>query len=232
MIWEILIAGIVGGVCYLDRTAAFQLMLHRPIVVATLMGWIFGDFFAAAQVGLVLELIYLVHLPVGASLPPDDTGAAVFAGSAAAFISRDPVIDGGCLTVLILLAVLCAELGRWIDALVRKVNGRIARIARSAVERGDIKAVEQSLLAGLTLFGITGVLLSLLFSVAGVAVSSFLLPLIGADMRLDLGALALILPLVGAASVFACGRTEKTAWVFFLAMSATFAVTMITRWTV
>ncbi|MCL1926140.1 MAG: PTS sugar transporter subunit IIC [Syntrophorhabdaceae bacterium] len=228
MIWKFLLAGVIGGGCYLDRTAAYQMMFHRPVVVATLMGWIFGDFFAGAQVGVVLELIYLVHLPVGASLPPDDTGAAIFAGSAAAFVSRDA--GGGCFTALILLSVLCAELGRLVDAVVRKVNGRIARIARDAVERGDIKAVEQSLLAGLTLFCITGMLLALSFSVAGAAASLFLLPLIGADIGVDLSALALALPLVGAASVFACGRTEKTAWLFFLAMSAAFAVTMAARW--
>ena len=230
MIWRFLLAGVLGGICYLDRTAAFQLMLHRPIVAATLMGWVFGDFMAGAQVGAVLELIYLVHLPVGASLPPDDTGAAVFAGAAAAFASRAAVFDEGCFTALILLSVPCAEFGRWIDSLVRKVNGRIARIARDAVERGDIKAVEQSLLAGLTLFGVTGVLVSLSFSAAGAAVSSLLLPMLRADIRLDVGALALFLPLVGAASVFACGRTEKTAWLFFLVMTISFAATAVIRW--
>jgi len=232
MIWKILLAGIIGVVGYLDRTATCQFMLHRPIVMATLTGWIFGDFFAGAKVGAVLELIYLVHMPVGASLPPDDTGAAIFAGSAAAVASCDATVDGGYFTVLILLSVMCAEFGRWIDALVRKINGRIARIARGAVEQGDIKAVEQSLLAGLTLFGITGMLLALSFSAVGVAVSFFLLPLVGTDIRFDLSALELVLPLVGAASVFACGRTEKTAWFFFFVMSVTFAVTMIVRWTV
>ena len=232
MIWRFLLAGILGGVCYLDRTAACQLMLHRPFVVATLMGGIFGNFFAGAQVGAVLELIFLVHLPVGASIAPDDTGAAVFAGSAAALVSRSGAVDGGYLAVLILLSVVCAELGRWIDVLVRKVNGRIARITRNSVERGDIKAVEQGLLAGLTLFGIAGVLLALLFSVAGAAVSFFLLPLFSADIRLDLSALALILPLIGAAAVFTCGRTEKTAWIFFLVMASAFTATLFLRWAV
>ena len=225
-------AGVLGGICYLDRTAAFQLMLHRPIVAATLTGWIFGDFMAGAQVGVVLELIYLVHLPVGASVPPDDTGAAVFAGAAAAFASRAAVFDEGSFTAMILLSVLFAELGGWIDSLVRKVNGRIARIARDAVERGDIKAVEQSLLAGLTLFGVTGLLVAISFSAAGAAASTFLLPRLRAGIGLDLAALALFLPLVGAASVFACGRTEKTAWLFFLVMTVSFAATAVIRWMV
>ncbi len=76
MAWRFALAALVGGVCYLDRTAAFQLMLHRPLVVATAVGAIFGNLAAGAQVGAVLELLYLARLPVGASIPPDDTGAA------------------------------------------------------------------------------------------------------------------------------------------------------------
>jgi len=68
--WRFLLAILLGGVCYLDRTAACQLMLHRPLVVATLMGAIFGNMAAGAQVGVVLELIYLARLPWGPrSLP-------------------------------------------------------------------------------------------------------------------------------------------------------------------
>ena len=54
--WRFLLAVLLGGVCYLDRTAACQLMLHRPLVVATLMGAIFGNMAAGAQIGVVLEL--------------------------------------------------------------------------------------------------------------------------------------------------------------------------------
>jgi len=232
MLWRFLLAGILGGVCYLDRTAACQLMLHRPLVAATLMGAIFGNFHAGAQVGIVLELIYLVHLPVGASLPPDDTGAAIFAGSAAAAVSTGPFLDGGSFTALILLSVVFAELGKGVDALVRKINGRIARITRDSVDRGDLKGVEHGLLAGLTLFGTVGFLLSLSFSGAGVAVSTYLLPRFGTQLQLDFNALQPVLPLIGAASVFTCGRTEKTAAFFFLMMAIAFGATVLFKWVV
>ena len=68
--WRFLLAAVLGSIAYLDRTATFQLMLHRPLVVATLMGAVFGNMAAGAQVGVVLELIYLARLPVGASIPP------------------------------------------------------------------------------------------------------------------------------------------------------------------
>lgn len=230
MLWRFLLAGVLGGACYLDRTAACQLMLHRPLVVATLMGAVFGNYHAGAQVGIVLELIYLVHLPVGASLPPDDTGAAIFAGSAAAILSEGRFLDGGSFTALVLLSVVFAELGKGVDALVRKVNGRIARITRDSVDRGDLKAVEHGLLAGLTLFGAVGVLLSLSFSGAGVAVSTHLIPRFGPQLQLDFNALQPVLPLVGAASVFTCGRTEKTAYLFFLMMAVAFGATVLFQW--
>ncbi len=230
MVWRILLAGILGGVCYLDRTAACQLMLHRPLVAATLMGAVFGNLHAGAQVGILLELIYLVHLPVGASLPPDDTGAAVFAGTAAAIVAEGRFLDAGSLTALVLLSVAFAELGKGADAMVRKINGRIARITRDSLERGDLKAVEHGLFAGLTLFGIAGVLLSLAFSGAGAAVSTFLLPHFSPHLQIDLNALYPVLPLVGAASVFACGRTERNAYLFFLAMAVAFGATVLFRW--
>jgi mannose/fructose/N-acetylgalactosamine-specific phosphotransferase system component IIC len=232
MAWRFLLAGLLGGLCYLDRTAACQLMLHRPLVVSTIMGGIFGNFLAGAQVGAVLELIYLVHLPVGASLPPDDTGAAVFAGSAAAAIASGSVVDSGNFTALILLSVLFAELGKLPDRMIRKVNGRIARITRESVDRGDLKAVEHGLLAGLTLFAATGFLVSLLFSGAGIAVSKLLLPRFGTAIILDFTALAPVLPLIGAASVFTCGRTEKTAHIFFLSMAVAFGATVFYQWVV
>lgn len=232
MFWRFLLAGILGGVCYLDRTAACQLMLHRPLVASTLMGAIFGNMHAGAQVGIVLELIYLVHLPVGASLPPDDTGAAIFAGAAAAVASTGAILNGGSFTALILLSVVFAELGKGVDAVVRKINGRIARITRNSVDRGDLKAVEHGLLAGLTLFASVGVLLALAFSGAGVAVSLYLLPRFGPSLQFDFNALQPVLPLVGAASVFTCGRTERTAVLFFLMMAVAFGATVFFKWVV
>jgi PTS system mannose-specific IIC component len=230
MIWRFLLAALLGGVCYIDRTAAFQLMLHRPLVVATLMGTIFGNFTVGAQVGAVLELLYLARLPVGASVPPDDTGAAIFAGSAAAAASSSIGIDGGSFTALILLSSLFAELGKGADRMVRKINGRIAHLTMESVERGDLKAVEHGLLAGLTLFAVTGVILALAFSGAGVAVSRILLPRFGPASRMDFSTLQLLLPLVGAASVYSCGRTERTAGIFLLTMAAMFGATVLFRW--
>lgn len=230
MIGSLLLASLLGGICYLDRTAAFQVMIHRPLPVASLVGAAFGNFYAGAQVGAVLELLYIVRLPVGASIPPDDTGAAVFGGAAAAIASSSIGLDGGSFASILLLSVPCAELGKFADRFVRRVNGRIARLTMDSVERGDSEAVRHGLLAGLALFGIAGVLLSLFFAGLGASLSGFLLPRFGPASREQFSILLPVIPLLGAASVFSCSRTEKTAPLFYLTMTTVFAATLLFRW--
>jgi len=69
------------------------------------------------------------------------------------------------------------------DRFVRKVNVRIARITAESVDRGDMQAVEHGLLAGLALFALTGMVLALLFSGAGVAVVEGAAPRFGPASR-------------------------------------------------
>jgi PTS system mannose-specific IIC component len=230
MVFRFALAALFGGLCYLDRTAACQFMLHRPLVVATVMGAIFGNLAAGAQVGAVLELLYIARLPVGASVPPDDTSAAVFVGAAAAVASSSIGLDSGSFTALLLLTVPSSEAGRFVDRYVRKVNGRIAHLTAEAVDRGDLKAVEHGLLAGLTLFVLAGALLALVSSGAGVAVAKYLLPRFGPGSHLEFSALEPALPLLGAAAVYSCSRTERTAALFFLTMGAVYFATMFFRW--
>lgn len=224
--WRFLLAAVLGAIFYLDRTAALQLMLHRPLVVATAMGAVFGNVVAGAQVGAVLELLYLARLPVGASIPPDDTGAAMFAGAAAAAASSSVGLDAGSFTALLLLSVPCAETGKAVDRLVRRVNGRIAALTLESVDRGDSQAVEHGLFAGLALFALAGTVLSFAFTAAGVAVGTALLPRFGPESKVEFAGLMPVLPLLGAAAVYSCTRTDRTAAVFYLTMATVFAATL------
>lgn len=214
----ILLAAAAGGIFYLDRTAAFQTMIHRPLVVSTVIGWIFGNAAAGAQAGAVLELLYVARLPVGASLPPDDTGAAVFAGAASATAATSLGLDFSCLAAILVLSVVAAELGTRIDAGVRRLNGRVARAAAMAVDRGDALAVENGLFAGVALFVGSGVLCGALFAMLGIAAAFHILPLLGLHGRMLFAAFFPLLPMLGAASVFSCSRTERTAPAFYLTM--------------
>ena len=71
------IAGLAGGVLSLDRTAAFQSMVSRPLVTGPVMGLFLGDVGVGLSVGVLLELIYMADRPVGSYVPVHETGLTV-----------------------------------------------------------------------------------------------------------------------------------------------------------
>ena len=229
--WRFLLSAVLGGICYLDRTAAFQVMLHRPLVAGTIAGALFGNFQAGAAAGAVLELLYIARLPVGASVPPDDTGAAIFAGAGAATaVQAGSPIDYAVMAALLLLSVPCAESGKVVDRFVRRVNGRIAQVTIDAVGRGEVAAVDNGLLAGLTLFGASGAALSVLFAGLGVLAGRWLPALLSPGEQAGFARMFPLLPLLGAASVLSCSRSERSAVVFYVAMTIAFAGILVIRW--
>ncbi len=231
MALRFLMAGLLGGICYLDRTAAFQVMLHRPLIAGSIAGALFGNFAAGAVAGAVIELLYIARLPVGASIPPDDTGAAIFAGAGAATaVPAGAPIDYAVVTALLLLSVLCAEAGKVADRFVRRINCRIAQVTIAAVDRGDIAAVDHGLLAGVTLFGAVGVALAVGFSGLGVLAGRWLPGMFTTGERTGFAQLFPLLPLLGAASVLSCSRSERSAVFFYIAMAIAFGVSLAWNW--
>lgn len=232
MVWRFLLTAVLGGICYLDRTAALQVMLHRPLIVGSIAGALFGSFPAGAAAGAVLELLYIARLPVGASIPPDDTGAAIFAGAGAATAAEmaGGAIDYAVVAALLLLSVLCAEAGKVADRFVRRVNCRIAHVTIAAVDRGDIAAVDHGLLAGVTLFGAVGATLSVLFAGFGVMAGRWLPEVFSPGEQDGFAHLFPLLPLLGAASVLSCSRSERSSIFFYLAMAIAFAGILAWHW--
>lgn len=72
----------VAGVVGMDEDAWPQVMVARPVVSATLGGWLMGDAAAGFLVGAGLELLFLRHLPFGGVRRPDAGPAGVVAGAA------------------------------------------------------------------------------------------------------------------------------------------------------
>jgi mannose/fructose/N-acetylgalactosamine-specific phosphotransferase system component IIC len=91
MVLVILGISAVGGILGLDRTAAGQFMISQPIVAGPVTGWMLGDPTAGIVIGAVLELIWLLDLPVGTFVPADATIGTV---SATAFAALGK--SGGC----------------------------------------------------------------------------------------------------------------------------------------
>ena len=67
----------------LDTTYFGQVLISRPIVAGSLIGFLSGNFFLGLQLGIFTELIYLDFMPIGGVTPPSgaiSSGLAVIMG--------------------------------------------------------------------------------------------------------------------------------------------------------
>ncbi len=147
MIQDWLLLALVGGVAFVDRTAAVQSMVSRPLVTGAVAGWILGRPEAGLLVGALLEFFWLYELPVGAAVPPDEAGAGLAAAVVAA--SMPDAADlwarlgaGG------MAGLAAGHVGGRIDVAVRRWNRDLAARARAALAAGKEPGLGRLVLVG------------------------------------------------------------------------------------
>ena len=145
---QVLLAGLWGGVVAVERKAFLQAMLSRPLVCATIMGWLLGDVRSGLYVGMLLELFYLGTANLGASLPENDTVSAT--GTAAAAATMAAATGAGSTQALwsisVLLFISLGRAGRSVDRQLEGYMARLARVALASAEAGNLsRAVRQNL---------------------------------------------------------------------------------------
>ncbi len=228
MTWaDYLFGALVAAAAGLDRTAAFQLMISRPIVCAPLTGWVIGEPMIGLQVGALVELLWLGRLPVGAAVPPDDTQVAVGATMLSAAMAS---VSAGSETAVILLCLLVAmplgKVGQIFDRRVRHYNARLVRAAERDLESGQLERVCRHHLKGLLSFGLASVFTAAIIIVAGSLIVSLLGPLVlGRIEAMNLW-LALAFPLVGTAVILGTINVSRAGTLF----AASFTTALLLLW--
>lgn len=134
----------------LDRTAAGQFMLCRPIVAAPLTGMLLGDVAIGLQVGAMLELLWLGRLPVGAAIPPDDSQVAIGCTFLAIISHAQTELPPQALAAASLLVGMpFGKTGQLFDRLARLANARLLNKAELALENGRVDGLESFHLRGM-----------------------------------------------------------------------------------
>jgi mannose/fructose/N-acetylgalactosamine-specific phosphotransferase system component IIC len=199
MIITIVGIALVGGFIGLDRTAAGQFMISQPIVVGPLTGWMLGDPGAGIVIGAVLELIWVLDMPIGAFVPADATISTVSATAIAALgspmSSYLPVIGFS-----ILLTTAMAPATMKADDIIRHWNSRLADGLAIGPGPHSGRSLVRAHLSGIPAFFLKSFILYLIFLPAGVAavsVFNYLPDRIHQAMSLFVK----LLPLLGAALV-------------------------------
>lgn len=209
------ITAVVAILAGLDRTAAGQFMLCRPIVAAPLTGWLLGDVVIGLQVGAMLELLWIGRLPVGAAIPPDDSQVAV----GCTFLAIVSQANSGfppqaVAAASLLIGMPLGKTGQLFDRLARSANARLLTKAECALDSGRFECLEKYHLQGLWHFAAAS-LATLTIVVGGGLVC---LPMILRYLEKPLIAAApwiyLLFPLIGIGSLLSGLKVPRTSLLF------------------
>lgn len=208
----LLLLTVFGGWVALDGTSVGQFMLSRPVVAASLAGWIVGAPVQGASLGLVLEALHLMVLPVGAARHPEAGPAAV--ASAGAYAAAGP--GAAALLTAVIFALLWERIGGASVQQLRKLNMALATppaqdaLSPRLLERRHLAAILLDFLRGSVLVG------------CGVLILSFLLTAVTPMWGLGEELPRLLLIGALAASLGACSRLfqERRASQLLLAGAA------------
>jgi mannose/fructose/N-acetylgalactosamine-specific phosphotransferase system component IIC len=196
---------LLGAALGLDVVSFAQAMVSRPLVAATLAGWVSGDAAAGFLVAAILELIAVETLPVGASRYPEWGSAAVVGGALAG--AAPAAGSGGPHAGAICLAVLAALVTAWVSGgsmvLVRKLNGRLARRNLDRVAAGDGGTVHRLQLTGLGVDFLRGLVITTVGLIVFTPALEVAIRTWSADMMLSRAVV------VGAGAMVAAGAVWK-----------------------
>jgi PTS system mannose-specific IIC component len=225
MIDSVLLCSGMAVLCGLDRTAFLQLMLSRPVVAAPLTGILLGSPETGLIVGASLELLWLGRLPMGATIPPDDTQVAVAGTFLAITATNGSMLPAPDMTLLALLIALpLGKVGIYFDQLVRKRNTALWKTADSKVSSGDYSSIERTHLRGLLHFAIASLATFLVISGAGWFIMQFLAPLASKVFNGLSQWLILVFPVVGLSHVLANMNVNRTLTLFVSSFLMTFVL--------
>jgi len=151
MLREILLLCLAGGVCALDTTAAWQLMISQPLVSGTVAGLLLGAPQVGVFIGLVLQLLWSGAIPVGARPMPDAPVGSVSGVWFAVTLleANDPASSSFCCLLGLIAALCVALLGRHTIILEREINAKLFKNIVRRVGDGQEVYPERTVLIAL-----------------------------------------------------------------------------------
>jgi mannose/fructose/N-acetylgalactosamine-specific phosphotransferase system component IIC len=133
---ENVIIALIGSLIALDTSVVFQGLLAQPLVTSTLIGWYFGDIQLGLHVGLYLQLLWLISMPVGGVKIPEANVAAIVTSTMIMRAGPDYTYFNLIFVIGILYGLLISFIGSEFVVINRRINSLIFHRVYSAVQNG------------------------------------------------------------------------------------------------
>jgi mannose/fructose/N-acetylgalactosamine-specific phosphotransferase system component IIC len=190
---------IAGAILCLDRVAP-QVMISRPIVAGPAIGILLNDPYTGLITGALIELFWIDRPPIGAYMPPNDTMAAVLI--AAASIESGRLLGGpssGLIVLAVLLYMPLSYLARRMELQLCRGNEELAEAALRHAEHGEIRAIAGLHLTAILRAYLAAAVFILVALPPGIALLTWIYPLLAEWTVRGLIMVYGILPLIGTA---------------------------------
>lgn len=149
MIIKILLIAFIGSLLCLDRIL-IQIMISRPIIIASLTGLILGNPYAGLIIGAILELFWIDRIPIGIYIPPNDSIVAVIATSAAILATQSQAdVKPDMIALAVLMAIPFGILAKKLDVRIMDANNKLSDQALDDAKKLDIRAIEKKTYMGI-----------------------------------------------------------------------------------
>lgn len=124
----VIVLCLLSGILIIDKYSFGEFGVSQPLISSSVLGFAAGDFAAGALLGVLLQPIWLIELPIGKKIPLDAQAAGI-SGAVAFFAVKmfgGVSVEIAAFTALI-IAALSSIWGGWLDKLERVINGYLAR---------------------------------------------------------------------------------------------------------
>ncbi len=138
----ILLVSFIGGLVAIDTAAAWQIMISQPVVACPLLGWLLGDVHLGLTIGILLELPWLINIPMGGVHGAEGNLGAIVATSLSIYLKAIGANTENIIIIAsILYSLLISRIGMVLVDYVRQANNRLLHRADVAAQQGDLSRI-------------------------------------------------------------------------------------------
>jgi len=194
-------------------------------VCAAGAGYLLGVFPEAFQLGLMMELLWLMRVPVGAAVAPDDT-TATLGGVILLYLFSygQPRQDLVLVVAVAVIALTTAEIGRVFDIRTRHQNEKCFQNAVSHLAEQQWSVFQQNHLRCAVLFALASLMSVACVVAVGGLFLTLLLPWLTPLTAGHPVLLVTVFPLVGIAAMIAVLQVRKTIPLFVCGFLLTYGL--------